>query len=78
MEQMFTHFQFGDRVEQMLDIIAKDMTRFVVWSRDNPEATALDVQNWLKQLEKSYTMSEQRSQHHGTEHVNVGSQVDFF
>jgi methyl-accepting chemotaxis protein len=78
MEQMFTHFQFGDRVEQMLDIIGKDMSRFVDWSKDNPHATALDVQNWLKKLEKSYTMSEQRSQHHGTEHVTVGSQVDFF
>lgn len=78
MEQMFTHFQFGDRVEQMLDIIGKDMTRFVAFTQDNPQPTALDIQNWLKQLEKSYTMSEQRSQHHGTEHVNVGSQVDFF
>jgi hypothetical protein len=78
MESMFTHFQFGDRVEQMLDIIGKDMNRFVDWSKDNPYATALDVQNWLKKLEKSYTMSEQRSQHHGTEHVTVGSQVDFF
>jgi methyl-accepting chemotaxis protein len=78
MEAMFTHFQFGDRVEQMLDIIGKDMSRFVDWSKDNPHATALDVQNWLKKLEKSYTMSEQRSQHHGTEHVTVGSQVDFF
>jgi hypothetical protein len=62
----------------MLDIIGKDMSRFVDWSKDNPHATALDVQNWLKKLEKSYTMSEQRSQHHGTEHVTVGSQVDFF
>jgi methyl-accepting chemotaxis protein len=78
MELMFTHFQFGDRVEQMLDIIGKDMNRFVAFTRDNPQPSALDVQNWLKQLEKSYTMSEQRSQHHGTEHVNVGSQVDFF
>jgi methyl-accepting chemotaxis protein len=78
MELMFTHFQFGDRVEQMLDIIGKDMNRFVAFTQENPQPTALDVQNWLKQLEKSYTMSEQRSQHHGTEHVNVGSQVDFF
>lgn len=78
MELMFTHFQFGDRVEQMLDIIAKDMNRFVAFIQDKPQPTAVDVQNWLKQLEKSYTMSEQRSQHHGTEHVNVGSQVDFF
>jgi methyl-accepting chemotaxis protein len=78
MEHMFMHFQFGDRVEQMLDIIGKDMNRFVAFTKDNPHPSALDVQNWLKQLEKSYTMSEQRSQHHGTEHVNVGSQVDFF
>jgi hypothetical protein len=75
---VFTHFQFGDRVEQMLGIIPKDMNRFVALTKDKPQPNAQDAQSWFKQLEKSPPMTEQRSQHQGTEHVNVGSQVDLF
>jgi methyl-accepting chemotaxis protein len=74
----FVHFQFGDRMSQMLSIVANDMTNFARWVAANPQATQSDAAGWLAALEASYTMDEQRSSHHGNVHVDLGSGVDFF
>ena len=78
LEETFVHFQFGDRLSQMLDIVAKDMQNFARWVAANPYATQSDAAEWLANLEASYTMEEQRSQHHGNVHIDRGSEIEFF
>ncbi|MBL8327456.1 MAG: hypothetical protein JNJ71_01310 [Rubrivivax sp.] len=78
LEDAFVHFQFGDRVSQMLAIIGNDMNHFVDWVSRHPAATVDDATEWLRRLESSYTMEEQRSEHHGNVHVDRGSEVEFF
>ena len=69
LDQAFVNFQFGDRVSQMLSIVANDMNQFVQWTAQNPQAGPNDAHAWLERLEASYTMEEQRSEHHGNVHV---------
>ena len=78
LEESFVHFQFGDRLSQMLDIVARDMQNFANWVAANPYATQSDAADWLAKLEASYTMEEQRSQHHGNVHIDRGSEIEFF
>ena len=78
LEETFVHFQFGDRLSQMLDIVAKDMQNFARWVAANPYASQSDAADWLVNLEASYTMEEQRSQHHGNVHIDRGSEIEFF
>jgi len=77
-ERAFVHFQFGDRISQMLSIIGNDMDNFADWVAAHPRATHSDAAQWLAALESSYTMDEQRSQHHGNRHVERSSDVEFF
>jgi methyl-accepting chemotaxis protein len=78
LDEAFVHFQFGDRVSQMLSIVGNDMTNFARWVAHNPTATQSDAAEWLAALESSYTMDEQRSHHHGNVHVQRSSGVEFF
>ncbi len=78
LDAAFVHFQFGDRVSQMLSIVGNDMSNFARWVAANPRATQTDAAEWLASLEASYTMNEQRATHHGNVTVDVGSNVDFF
>lgn len=78
LEEVFVQFQFGDRVSQMLSIIGNDMNHFAHWAAQHPQATATDAADWLARLESSYTMEEQRSEHHGNVHIDRGSEVEFF
>ncbi len=78
LDAAFVHFQFGDRVSQMLAIVGNDMNNFAQWVAANPRATQTDAAEWLAALENSYTMEEQRSSHHGNVHVQKGSGVEFF
>jgi methyl-accepting chemotaxis protein len=78
LEETFVNFQFGDRLSQMLDIVARDMHNFAHWVATNPYATQSDAADWLAKLEASYTMEEQRSQHHGNVHIDRGSEIEFF
>jgi methyl-accepting chemotaxis protein len=78
LEQAFTHFQFGDRLAQMLDIVGDDMNEFTRWVAQHPQATQNDAAEWLATLEAKYTMEEQRSQHHGNVHIDSGSVIEFF
>ncbi len=77
-DQVFINFQFGDRVSQMMSIIANDMTQFAQWLAAHPRATQTDAAEWLAALESSYTMDEQRSHHHGNVHIERASAVEFF
>lgn len=78
LDSVFVHFQFGDRVSQMLSIVANDMTQFAEWVATHPNATTHDANAWLAALEASYTMDEQRSTHHGNVNVAASAGVEFF
>lgn len=78
LEQAFTEFQFGDRVEQMLQILNRDIDRLCDYSAKREQPSANDIKSWLNKLAESYTMDEQRSQHHNTELVDRSSRVEFF
>lgn len=78
LDELFVHFQFGDRLNQMLAIVCTDMQNFARWVGANPYATQSDAAEWLANLETSYTMEEQRSQHHGNVHIDRGSEIEFF
>jgi methyl-accepting chemotaxis protein len=78
LESIFVHFQFGDRISQMLSIVTNDMGNFKQWVAENPQATPNDAAEWLAALEASYTMEEQRSVHHGNVHVDASTAVEFF
>lgn len=78
LDAAFVHFQFGDRVSQMLSILGSDMENFVRWVAAHPDASQDDAAEWLASLETSYTMEEQRSHHHGNVHVNNDAGVEFF
>jgi len=77
-DSVFMNFQFGDRVSQMMSIVANDMSNFARWVAANPMATQSDAAEWLATLEASYTMEEQRSHHHGNVHVERSAGVEFF
>ena len=77
-DETFVQFQFGDRISQMLAIVGSDMQNFARWIAAHPYATQSDAAEWLANLERSYTMDEQRSQHHGNVHIDRGSEVEFF
>lgn len=78
MEEAFTGFQFGDRIEQMLQILNRDINRLYDFSATGQQPTPQDTKRWLAELAQSYTMDEQRSQHHNTELVDRSSRVEFF
>jgi methyl-accepting chemotaxis protein len=78
LDRAFVHFQFGDRVSQMLSIVGNDMNNFVDWLIRNPGATLDDATEWLRRLENSYTMDEQRNHHHAVAHVDRGRSVEYF
>lgn len=78
LEETFVLFQFGDRISQMLSIVSNDMQNFGRWVGANPYATQSDAADWLANLERGYTMDEQRAQHHGNVHIDRGSEIEFF
>lgn len=78
LDESFIHFQFGDRISQMLAIVSSDMGNFAQWVATNPTATQSDAARWLEALEAAYTMEEQRSGHHGNVHVQQSAGVEFF
>jgi methyl-accepting chemotaxis protein len=78
LDEVLMGFQSGDRVSQMMAILAKDMERLADWNAGPAQAKMADATEWLAELDKSYTMEEQRTQHHGNVRIETGTSVDFF
>ncbi|PXW95498.1 methyl-accepting chemotaxis protein [Sphaerotilus hippei] len=78
MDQVFMGFQYQDRFNQMMDIIERDMQRLTEWAISNGQASQADAARWLDDLERTYTMEEQRSHHHGTVDIQRNTGVEFF
>lgn len=79
LERVLLGMQFQDRLNQTLGNVASDMQRFTEWMRCNEHASHADAMRWLAELERSYTMQEQRARHHGlSEAPSQGGSVEFF
>ncbi len=78
LEQVFIGFQFHDRITQMLDSVSQDMQRFTTWVAEHEQVHPADAAQWLEQLERSYTMDEQHTHHHGTTATKSNTVVEFF
>lgn len=74
---ILVHLQFQDRISQILDHVQQDILRL---REAAGQAQALpSPQQWLADLEKTYTTQEQRQMHAGQQgHPAPPSQVDFF
>lgn len=77
-ERVLMGFQSQDRLSQMLAGITTDMQRLSDWLVDDGDLGAAQAADWLARLESSYTMDEQRHQHHGNASIQRSSGVDFF
>lgn len=76
---ILVNLQFQDRVSQILEHVHRDIGRMKDLSvRQDPQALPSPEQ-WLADLEKTYTTQEQRLAHHGQKGAGaLSSQVDFF
>jgi methyl-accepting chemotaxis protein len=71
------HFQFQDRVSQILRTVIQDMERLAEWVTHDP--AGLEAESWLAGLERSYTTGEQIAIHKGTAvQAPASSDVTFF
>lgn len=78
LDNIFVGFQFQDRFSQMLGSVLADMSRFSTWLDEGRAASHADAVAWLKRLDESYTMEQQRSHHHGTGQISKSPAVEFF
>lgn len=79
LERVVLGLQFQDRLNQTLTNVACDMARFTDWMRRNEHASPADAMRWLAELERTYTMQEQRTRHHDQPSTpSQGGSVEFF
>jgi len=75
--EALVHFQFQDRVSQMLQAVVDDMEKLSRWVEADPGG--LEATTWLDELERTYTTQEQLAIHQGVEIQNpASSDVTFF
>jgi len=71
------HFQFQDRVSQILQTVVHDMEKLSSWVEENP--TSLEMGQWLENLKSTYTTQEQIAIHQGIEvQTPTSSDITFF
>ena len=78
MENLLIHFQFQDRVSQMLANVGIDIERLA--EAVGSDAEPMDIDDWLVRLEAGYTTTEQRENHGGGSSADIGpaASIDFF
>jgi methyl-accepting chemotaxis protein len=77
-ERVLMSFQSQDRLSQMLSCVIDDISRLTDWVRDGNDLSAAQAGEWLARLDASYTMEEQRSEHHGNTTIQRETTVEFF
>ncbi|WP_187360087.1 methyl-accepting chemotaxis protein [Chitinolyticbacter meiyuanensis] len=76
-QDVLVNLQFQDRVSQILDHVQRDMDKLNTFVAGRGTLPARE--QWLAELERTYTTMEQRQAHGGRQNANVASsQVDFF
>lgn len=75
--QALVHFQFQDRVSQLLKTVIHDMEKLTALLEHDP--SALEAGQWLEALERNYTTEEQKAIHSGQrKSVVQSSDITFF
>ena len=76
--ETLVHLQFQDRIGQILQSVVQDMEKFQNRMAHNP--TAVEVDQWLAELEETYTTREQKALHHGEalSGTDEESEITFF
>ncbi|MFT3858500.1 MAG: methyl-accepting chemotaxis protein [Aquabacterium sp.] len=77
-ERVLMNFQSQDRLSQMLSCVMDDMNRLVDWLKQGGDLSASQAGEWLARLDASYTMEEQRAQHHGNTSIQRETAIEFF
>ncbi len=77
-ERVLMSFQSQDRTSQMLGCVSDDMVRLTDWVREGKDLSAAQAGEWLARLDASYTMEEQRSEHHGNTTIQRETSIEFF
>jgi len=77
-ERVLLNFQSQDRLSQMLECVTKDMNLMSEWLEQGSDLGAEQVDAWLTRLDASYTMEEQRSDHHGNTAIQRETAIEFF
>lgn len=68
------HLQFQDRIGQILQSVVQDMEKFQDRLGHNP--SALEVDQWLEELQNTYTTAEQQAVHQGKATAESASDSD--
>ncbi|MBI3382341.1 MAG: hypothetical protein HY019_10085 [Aquabacterium sp.] len=77
-ESVLMSFQTQDRLSQMLTCVTDDINRLTQWLEQGGDLSATQAGEWLARLDESYTMEEQRSEHHGNTSIQRETAVEFF
>jgi len=77
-ERVLMSFQAQDRLSQMLNCVSDDIVRLAEWVREGKDLSSAQAGEWLARLDASYTMEEQRSEHHGNTTIQRETTVEFF
>jgi methyl-accepting chemotaxis protein len=77
-ERVLMNFQSQDRLSQMLGCVSEDIVRLAEWVREGKDLSAAQAGEWLARLDASYTMEEQRAEHHGNTTIQRETTVEFF
>ncbi|MGQ0597368.1 methyl-accepting chemotaxis protein [Aquabacterium sp.] len=77
-ERVLMSFQTQDRLSQMLTCVTDDINRLTQWLEQGGDLSAAQAGEWLARLDESYTMEEQRSEHHGNTSIQRETAVEFF
>jgi len=77
LSETLVHLQFQDRVGQILQSVIADMEKFA--ARLAHEPSTLEVDQWLRELESTYTTTEQQRVHRGGQDAAaVEDEITFF
>ncbi len=75
--EALVHFQFQDRVSQMLWTVVQDMEKLADHLEQNP--AGVEASKWLDELERTYTTQEQIAIHKGIDiQTPASSEITFF
>lgn len=77
-ERVLMNFQAQDRLSQMLNCVTDDINRLTDWVNQGGDLSASQASDWLARLDASYTMEEQRSEHHGNTSIQREAAIEFF
>jgi hypothetical protein len=59
-DRMYQGFQYQDRLNQMLDLVVRDIHRlYAVLNTEDADATSLRATDWLERLQNEFVMAEQ-------------------